>query len=138
MFFFSMTLLPILRRIQRPTTQGHSSHTKYDSSRQIVTYRIKPLKEVKKKKKINASLENLITKKMNTGPSLYYDGFVSYDFPKIQVCLMQISSGSTLTLKISENFYLHQTKLNLWKIITGEPVIVQTWSSAHFLRYRIL
>ena len=37
--YFSMTLLPILRRIQRPTTQGHSSfrfqnslffvHTKY-------------------------------------------------------------------------------------------------------------
>ena len=29
--FFSMTLLPILRRIQRPTTQGHSSHAKYES-----------------------------------------------------------------------------------------------------------
>ena len=28
---------------------------------------------------------------MSTGPSLYYDGFVSYDFPKIQFCLMQIS-----------------------------------------------
>ena len=27
-FFFSITLLPILRRIQRPTTQGHSSHAK--------------------------------------------------------------------------------------------------------------
>ena len=25
-----MTLLPILRRIQRPTTQGHSSHAKYN------------------------------------------------------------------------------------------------------------
>ena len=28
---------------------------------------------------------------MSTGPSFYYDGFVSYDFPKIQFCLMQIS-----------------------------------------------
>ena len=26
MYFFSMTLLPILRRIQRPRTQSHSSH----------------------------------------------------------------------------------------------------------------
>ena len=51
MYFFSMTLLSILRRIQRPTTQGHSSHTKYENSRKIETYRIKPLKEVKKKKK---------------------------------------------------------------------------------------
>ena len=30
-----MTLLPILRRIQRPTIQGHSSHTKYENSRKI-------------------------------------------------------------------------------------------------------
>ena len=37
--FFSMTLLPILRRIQRTTTQGHSSHTKYENSRKIETYR---------------------------------------------------------------------------------------------------
>ena len=28
--FFSMTLLPILRRIQRPRTEGHSSHAKYE------------------------------------------------------------------------------------------------------------
>ena len=35
-FFFSMTLLPILRRIQRPTTQGHSSHAKYENSRKII------------------------------------------------------------------------------------------------------
>ena len=75
MYFFSMTLLSILRRIQRPTTQGHSSHTKYENSRKIETYRIKPLKEVKKKIKKNAALENSITKKMSTGPSLY-DGFV--------------------------------------------------------------
>ena len=175
--------------------------------------------------KNNASLENSITKKMSTGPSLYYDGFVSYDFPhsilsdifrfnidlediwryqtklnldqvcimtgwsvmiiQIQFCTMTgssvmifhiqfclISSGSILTLKISEDirqnwilnkfvlwrvdqlwlsrfnfvWYLqvqywpwrYQTKLNLWKIITDEPVIVQTWSSAHFLRYQIL
>ena len=27
--FFSMTLLPILRQIQRPTTQDNSSHAKY-------------------------------------------------------------------------------------------------------------
>ena len=37
--FFSMTLLPILRQIQRPTTQGHSSHAKYENSRKIETYR---------------------------------------------------------------------------------------------------
>ena len=36
---FFLTLLPILRRIQRPTTQGHSSHTKYENSRKIETYR---------------------------------------------------------------------------------------------------
>ena len=31
-----MTLLPILRRIQRRTTQGHSSHAKYENSRKII------------------------------------------------------------------------------------------------------
>ena len=54
---------------------------------------MKPLKEIEKKEK-NASLENLTTKKMNTGPSLYYDEFGSYDFPKMKSCLMQVSSGS--------------------------------------------
>ena len=34
--FFSITLLPILRRIQRLTTQGHSSHAKYENSRKII------------------------------------------------------------------------------------------------------
>ena len=34
--------------------------------------------------------------------------------------------------------YLHQTKFNLWKIITTVPVVVKTWSSAHFLRCQIL
>ena len=34
--FFSMKLLPILRRIQLPTTQGHSSHAKYENSRKII------------------------------------------------------------------------------------------------------
>ena len=38
-YFFSMTILPILRRIQRPTTQSHSSHEKYENSRKIETYR---------------------------------------------------------------------------------------------------
>ena len=33
--FFSVTLLPILRRIQRPTTQVHFSHAKYENSRKI-------------------------------------------------------------------------------------------------------
>ena len=37
--FFSMTLLPILRPIQRPTTQGYSSHAEYENSRKIRTYR---------------------------------------------------------------------------------------------------
>ena len=36
--FFSMTLLLILRRIQRSTTQGHSGHAKYESSRKMETY----------------------------------------------------------------------------------------------------
>ena len=34
--FFSITLLPILRRIRRPTTQGHSSHAKNENSRKII------------------------------------------------------------------------------------------------------
>ena len=34
--FFSMRLLPILRRIQHPTTQGHSSHAQYENSRKII------------------------------------------------------------------------------------------------------
>ena len=34
--FFSMTLLPILRRIQRPTIHDHSSHAKYENSRKII------------------------------------------------------------------------------------------------------
>ena len=33
---FFMTLLPILRRIKRPTTQGHISHAKYENSREII------------------------------------------------------------------------------------------------------
>ena len=37
-FFFSMLLLPILRRIQRPTTQGLSSHAKYKNSRKIIFF----------------------------------------------------------------------------------------------------
>ena len=37
--FFSRTLLPILRRIQRPITQGHSSYAKFENSRRIETYR---------------------------------------------------------------------------------------------------
>ena len=35
--FFSMTLLPILRRIQRIITQGNSSHAKYENSRKIIS-----------------------------------------------------------------------------------------------------
>ena len=31
-----MTLLPMLRQIQRPTTQGHSSHAKYENSRNSI------------------------------------------------------------------------------------------------------
>ena len=37
--FFSMTLLPISRRIQRPATEGHSSHATYANSRKIETHR---------------------------------------------------------------------------------------------------
>ena len=33
---FFMTLLPILRRIQRPTTQDHSSQAKYENIRKII------------------------------------------------------------------------------------------------------
>ena len=36
MYFFWMKLLPILRRIQGPITQGHSSHAKYKKSRKII------------------------------------------------------------------------------------------------------
>ena len=38
-FFFSMILLPILRQIQRPTTQGYSTLAKYENSRKIETNR---------------------------------------------------------------------------------------------------
>ena len=31
-----MTLLSILRRIQRPTTQGYPSHAKYENSQKII------------------------------------------------------------------------------------------------------
>ena len=34
--FFSMTLLLILRRFQRPIIQGHSSHVNYENSRKII------------------------------------------------------------------------------------------------------
>ena len=37
--FFRCHYYQILRRIQRPTTQGHSSHVKYENSRKIETYR---------------------------------------------------------------------------------------------------
>ena len=35
-FSFLMTLLTILKRIQRPTKQGHSNHAKYENSRKII------------------------------------------------------------------------------------------------------
>ena len=38
-YFFSITLLPILRRTQRIATQGHSSRRKYENSWKIETYR---------------------------------------------------------------------------------------------------
>ena len=37
--FLSMTLLPILRRIQRPATKGYSIHAMYENSRKVETYR---------------------------------------------------------------------------------------------------
>ena len=40
---------------------------------------------------------------MSTGPSLCYDRYVSYDFPKIKFCLMQISSGSWFKDILNEN-----------------------------------
>ena len=46
--------------------------------------------------------------------------------------------SNALNEKIWPWRYLHQTKSNIWKIITDEPVIVQTWSRAHFIRCRIL
>ena len=42
----------------------------------------KPLKEIEKKYKKIASLENFTRKKMSAGPSLYYAGYSSYDCPK--------------------------------------------------------
>ena len=42
-----------------------------------------PLKQSKKKNKKIAFRENLITKKMSTATSLHYDGFGSYNPPKI-------------------------------------------------------
>ena len=44
---------------------------------------MKPPEEIKKNNQYNnAPLENLTTKKMSTGPNLYYDGYGSYDYPK--------------------------------------------------------
>ena len=57
------------------------------------SFQSNPLRRSKKINKKNASLENLTTKTFNTEPSLYYDEFGSYDFPKMKYCLMQISSG---------------------------------------------
>ena len=44
------------------------------------------VKQSKKKNKKIASRQNLITKKMSTVSSLYYDGFGSYDSPKKLLC----------------------------------------------------
>ena len=49
---------------------------------QKISFQRNPLKQSKKKNKKIASRENLITKKMSTGSSLYYDEFGSYDFAK--------------------------------------------------------
>ena len=43
---------------------------------------INPLRESKKKYKKIASLENFTSKKMSTGPSLYYESYGSYGCPK--------------------------------------------------------
>ena len=58
----------------------YDGYGSYDCSKKILP--IKPLKEVKKNKSRNASLENWTTKKMSTGPSSYYDEYGSYDCPK--------------------------------------------------------
>ena len=49
---------------------------------QKISFQRNPLQQLKKKHKKIASQKNLITKKMSTGSSLYYDGFGSYDSPK--------------------------------------------------------
>ena len=48
----------------------YDGYSSYDCPKKVLL--IKPLKEVKKINKNNASLENLTTMKMSTGPSLYY------------------------------------------------------------------
>ena len=50
---------------------------------QKISFHRNPLKQSKKKKKKIAFRENLITKKTSTATSLHYDGFGSYDPPKI-------------------------------------------------------
>ena len=50
---------------------------------QKISFQGNPLKQSKKKNKKIAFRENLITKKMSTASSLHYDGFGSYDAPKI-------------------------------------------------------
>ena len=48
-----------------------------------ISFQRNPLKQSKKKNKKIDFRENLITKKMSTATSLHYDGFGSYDPPKI-------------------------------------------------------
>ena len=48
----------------------------------IFQKKILSMKPLKSKKIMLASLKNLTTKKISTGPRLYYDGDGSYDFPK--------------------------------------------------------
>ena len=92
-----------------------------------------PLRKSEKINKKNASVENSITKKMNTGRSFYYEGFVSYDFPKIQFAL-QGQYWPWRYLKISDKIML-----DAWNILTllqvGKICLsrISTKSSRHIL-----
>ena len=78
-----------MKKIITESSVYYNGYGSYDCAENLLP--IKPLKEIKKKKKKNAYLENLTTKKLNTGPRLCYNGYGSYDFPKIELCPMQIS-----------------------------------------------
>ena len=64
---------------------------------------------------------------MSTGPSLYYDGFVSYEFPKIPFCLMQISDKI-----VADMFRITIDPEDIWKISDKiESLENRNWRTRH-------
>ena len=64
--------------------ENEARHANFEKAlfQSVTKYVQHPLKEVEKKYKKIASLENFTSKKMSTGPSLYYEWYGSYGCPK--------------------------------------------------------